>query len=80
MAQSVERLTLDFRSGLELRVMGLRPALGSTLSAESAWDSPPPSPQPLPWLIHACSLSLSHSEINKCNILFYSIFKDFIYS
>ena len=38
-AQSVERLTLDFSSGHDLRVMGSSPALGSVLSMEPAWNS-----------------------------------------
>ena len=33
MAQSVERLTFDFGSGHDLRVVELRPALGSVLMA-----------------------------------------------
>ena len=39
MAQLVERLTLDFGSGHDLRIMGLSPMLGSMLSGESAGDS-----------------------------------------
>ena len=46
--QSVERLTLDFSSGHELRVVRLSPVVGSTLSMKPAWDSfslpLPPSP------------------------------------
>lgn len=38
-AQLVERIALGFHSGPDLRVMGLSPALGSALTAESAWDS-----------------------------------------
>jgi len=49
-------LTLDFRLGHDLRVMGLGPISSSALSRESAWDS-----LPLPWL----SLSPSLSQINK---------------
>ena len=36
MAQSVERPTLDFGSGHDLRVVGLSPTLGSVLSMEPA--------------------------------------------
>ena len=43
MAQLVERLTLDFGSGQDLRVVRSSPMSGSALSGESAWDSPPPS-------------------------------------
>ena len=35
-AQWVEPLTLDFGSGYDSRVVGLSPALGSTLSVEPA--------------------------------------------
>ena len=35
-AQSVKRLTLDFGSGRDSRVMGSSPALGSALSVEPA--------------------------------------------
>jgi len=38
-AQSDECLTLDFRSGRDLRVVGLSPLSGSALGMESAWDS-----------------------------------------
>ena len=38
-AQSVERPTLDFRSGHDPRVVRSRPALGSVLSMHSAWES-----------------------------------------
>ena len=44
MAQSVERLTLDFGSGHDLTVFGFEPHVG--LCADStgpAWDSLPPS-------------------------------------
>lgn len=34
MAQSVECLTLDFGSGLDLRVVGSSPASGSALNVE----------------------------------------------
>ena len=42
-ARSVERLTLDFSSGHDPRVVGSSPALGSALSAEPAKDSLCPS-------------------------------------
>ena len=38
-AQSVERLTLDFSSGRDPRVVGSSPTSGSALSVEPAWDS-----------------------------------------
>ena len=38
-AQLVERPTLVFSLGHDLRVMRLSPALGSVFRAESAWDS-----------------------------------------
>ena len=39
MAQSVERLTLDFSSGHDPRVLGSSPMSGSVLSVEPTWDS-----------------------------------------
>ena len=39
MAESVKYPTLDFGSGLDLRVLGSSPAWGSRLRRESAWDS-----------------------------------------
>ena len=39
MAQSVERLTLDFGLGHDPRVVGSSPAFGSVLGVEPAWDS-----------------------------------------
>ena len=41
MAQAVKHPTLDFGSGHDLRVMRSNTALGSVLSMETAWDSPP---------------------------------------
>ena len=61
MAQLVERLTLDFYSGHDLRVMELSPMPGSALSMELAWDSLSLCPSPP----LALFLSLSHSKINK---------------
>ena len=56
MAQSVEHLTLDFGSSLDLRVLGSRPVLGSLLGRESAGDSLFPSPSHLPPPIRAYAL------------------------
>ena len=46
-AQVVERLTLDFDSGYDPRVVGSSPTSGSTLSVDPAWD-PPSLPPSLP--------------------------------
>ena len=56
MAQSVERLTLDFGSGQDPRVVGLSPTSGSAMNMDEkpAWDSLSP-PLALPLLV----LSLS---------------------
>ena len=51
---------LDVGSGHELVVVGSRPALGSTLGAEAAWDSLSPS-LCTPTCLGALSLSLSLS-------------------
>jgi len=48
LAQSVKRLTLDFRSGHDLRVIRLSPTLGSALGVGPAWDSLSPSASSLP--------------------------------
>ena len=57
MAQSVERLTLDFGSGHDLMVLGMEPCVGlHTDIPDPAWDSLYPSPA------CACSLSLSLSK------------------
>ena len=50
MAQSVERLTLDFGLGHDPRVVGSSPAFGSVLGVEPAWDS--------------LSVSVSHSVLS----------------
>ena len=56
--QPIERLTLDFGSGHDLRVMGSSPALDSSVSGEPAWDALPlPLPVPLP--PHLCSPVIS---------------------
>ena len=65
MAQSVQRPTLDYGSGLDLTVQGFEPCIGlCTESVEPAWvflspslDAPPPE--------SALSLSVSLSKINK---------------
>ena len=53
-AQLVEKPTLGFSAGQNLRVVGSSPKAGSVLSVESVWDSYSPS---VP--------SLSLSQINK---------------
>lgn len=55
-AQSVESSTLDFGSGLDLKVMRMSPALGSTLGREPAWDS---LSSLCPSCLHVLFLSLS---------------------
>jgi len=62
-AQSVNHLTLDFGSGRDLRVMGLSPTLGSVLSGESAYPSPP---------AHAFSLSKINNFF-KCGVYIYTM-------
>ena len=59
MAQSVKPLTLDFRSGHDLIVPGLKPHIGLHAdSVESAWDSLSPSFSGPPQLtVHSLSLS-----------------------
>ena len=56
MAQSVKRQTLDFSSGRDLKICGIKPRVELyTDSVEPAWDSLSPlSPLPL-----ACALFLS---------------------
>ena len=45
MAQAIERPTLDFSSGHDLRAVRLRRASGSVVKrVEPSWDSPGPSP------------------------------------
>ena len=57
-AQSVERLTLDFDSGHDIRILGLNPALGSALSSRVCWKILSLSPCPSPHAsAHMCSLS-----------------------
>ena len=49
-AQSVERLTLDFSSGQDLKVCGIEPRIGLCAgSTEATWDplSPPFSAPPV---------------------------------
>ena len=53
MAQLVKRLTLDFSSGHDPRVMGSSPMLGSVLSVETTCPSPSAPPS-------ACVCSLSY--------------------
>ena len=61
MAQSVERLTLDFGSGCDLTVHEIKPCVGLWADGtESAWDSLSLS-LPLP---RSCSPSLS-LKLNK---------------
>ena len=59
MAKSVERLTLDFLSGHDPRIVGLSPTLGSTLGMQPALDSLSPFFCPFP--LHA-SLSLQTNK------------------
>ena len=62
MAQSVERLTLDFGSGRDLTVHEIKPRVGLWADdTESAWDSLSLS---LPLPARALPLCLSN-EINK---------------
>lgn len=49
--------TLDSASGHDLRVLGLSPTFGFTVSSESSWDSLSPSPRPQA----SCVFSLSPS-------------------
>ena len=60
--QLVERPTLGFSSGHDLRVMGPSPALGSVLSGRVCWRF---SALPLPALLgtHVVSLSLYQNHI-----------------
>ena len=51
----VKHLTLGFGSANDLRVVGLSPALGSTLSGESVQDSLSPPPPALPLLMDSLS-------------------------
>ena len=63
MAQSIERPTLDFSSGHDLRVCGVKHYIGfHTISAELAWDS---LSLPLPCSCSTLSLSLSLTKTNK---------------
>jgi len=67
-AQSVQHSILDFGLGHDLRVVGLSPTLGSTLSMEPAWDSLP-LPLPLPARSLSVSVSLSQNK-NQLNTFF----------
>ena len=60
----VEHQTWDFGSSLDLRVMRLRPTLGSLLSRRSACPSPSPSAAPLLVGVLSVSLSLSNKLRN----------------
>ena len=62
-AQSIKHLTLDFRTGHDLRVVRLSPMSGSSFSVEAAWDSLSPSASP-PAHVHVLALS----QINKQNL------------
>ena len=65
MAQLVKRPTLDFGSGHDSAVVGIKPHIRlCTESVEPAWDSVSPSLPAPPLLMHASSFSLSLS-INK---------------
>ena len=60
MAQSAEHLALDFGSGYDLTVCGLKPHIGLYAgSVEPAWDSLSPNLSAPPPLICSISLSLS---------------------
>ena len=76
-AQSVERLTLDFSSGHDLTVRGFEPHLGlCTDSAEPAWDSLSlPLSLPFPCL-HTRSLSLSLKINFLTNLCTHRLIKD----
>jgi len=64
--QSVKRPALDFGSGHDLRDVRSSPLSGSTLSAESAWDSLS-LPLPLPCL-HTHTFSFSKIKLKKNKI------------
>ena len=64
-AQSVKHPTLDTGSCYRLTVVGLSPALGSTLSMEPAWDSLFPSPSILSRLKDKGTLIKLKSQVGK---------------
>ena len=62
MAQSVNRLTLEFGSGHDLTVPEIWPCDGLCAdTVELAWDSRSPSPSPL----LLCTLSLKRNKLKK---------------
>ena len=65
MTQSVKWPTLDFSTGHDLRVLGLSPTSGSTVSRESAGDSLSPLPLPLPLAVRALSPSLKQINLKR---------------
>lgn len=63
-AHSVKCPSLNFGSGLDLRLMGLSPASGSILSTDYTYSSPSPT-TPSPALLLFLSLSKIHKLTNS---------------
>ena len=80
MAQLVKRLTLDFGSGHDLKVLEFEPHIGlCTDRAEPAWDSLS-LPLSLPLLLTLellLSLSLKINKLKKLNKLKNKVYMDF---